>query len=189
MTRRKPDLHVALLRGINVGGKNRLPMKDLAAMFDAAGCRGVTTYIQSGNVVFQAGRELAPRISGLISSRIQEKFGLAVPVVLRTAREIESVARSNPWIEAGKDPKATHVLFLAEEPKDGAAESLDASRSLPDQFVVRGREIFLHCPNGLGRSRLTNDYFDRKLGSISTCRNWTTVLTLAELIREARGSG
>jgi uncharacterized protein (DUF1697 family) len=178
---KRPGAHVALLRGVNVGGANKLPMKGLAALFAAAGCSEVQTYIQSGNVVFRAADALARRIPALISAAIAESFRLEVPVVTRTAAELREVAEQNPFLRAGADPAALHVAFLAERPGAARVALLDPARSPPDQFAVRGREIYLHCPNGVGRSKLTNQYFDSRLATISTGRNWRTVLTLLAL--------
>ena len=170
--------YVALLRGVNVGGKNKLPMKDLIAMFTSAGCQSVETYIQSGNVVFKAGAALMASIPSLISNEIDERFGYRVPVVIRTAEEFRDVAASNPFLSAGVDPEKLHVVFLADKPESDKVVQLDPHRSPPDAFQVRGREIFLHCPTGLARTKLTNNYFDMKLATTSTVRNWKTVLTL-----------
>lgn len=174
-------VYVALLRGINVGGKNQLPMKSLAAMFADAGCGNVVTYIQSGNVVFEAKPAIAGRVSDLVVEAISARFGFHVPVVTRSADEFHAVARDNPFLRAGADPETLHVAFLANLPSDNDVAALDPNRSPPDAFVVRGREIYLHCPNGLARTKLTNDYFDRKLATTSTVRNWRTVLKLVDL--------
>jgi len=174
-------VHVALLRGINVGGKHSLPMKQLAAMFAAAGCSGVRTYIQSGNVVFAASPALAARIPALVTASIKGQFGFDAPITIRSADELKAIAKGNPFLRAGADPAALHIAFLADRPGKNAIASLDPHRSPPDKFVVRGREIYLHCPNGMGRSKLTNQYFDSRLATTSTARNWRTVLTLIEL--------
>jgi uncharacterized protein (DUF1697 family) len=176
-----PEVHIALLRGINVGGKHRLPMKDLAGIFREAGCTDVRTYIQSGNVVFQAEDGLAERIPAVVADGISERFGFTAPVVTRTAAELEDVAGHNPFLEDGADPKTLHVVFLADRPSDVRIAELDPDRSPPDEFVVRGRELYLHCPNGVGRSKLTAPYFDATLGTTSTQRNWRTVGKLLEL--------
>jgi uncharacterized protein (DUF1697 family) len=178
---KKEDAFVALLRGINVGGKNMLPMKDLAAMFEKAGCSAVKTYIQSGNVVFRADSKLASGIGAVISKAILAKAGLRVPVVVRTARDLLRVTSSNPFVERCADTDRLHVIFLADRPAAAQAALLDPARSPPDEFLVRGGEIYLHCPGGIGRSKLTNAYFDAKLGTVSTVRNWRTVLKLLEL--------
>jgi uncharacterized protein (DUF1697 family) len=175
------DVHVALLRGINVGGKNKLPMKQLAAMFAAAGCENVQTYIQSGNVVFCAKPTLARKIGSLIADAIADEVGLQIPVVSRTGAQLREVAQGNPFLDDGVDPKALHVAFLAKKPPASRVEALDPDRSPPDTFVVSGSEIYLHLPNAVARTKLTNQYLDRTLGTTSTIRNWRTVLRLAEM--------
>jgi uncharacterized protein (DUF1697 family) len=181
----KPSVprHVALLRGINVGGKNSLPMKMLAAMFEAAGALDVKTYIQSGNVVYGASPNVAQRIAAVIEKAIAKELALAVPVVTRTAAELEVIASANPYLARGEDENAVHVMFLADEPAARAVAALDPKRSAGDEFRVVGREIYLFLPNGAGRSKLSNAYFDSKLATVSTGRNWRTVLKLLELAR------
>ena len=176
-------IHVALLRGVNVGGKNMLPMKDLAAMFVAAGCEDVETYIQSGNVVCRARPTLARRLPALVAGAILDRFGYHVPVVIRTAGELGDIVRGNPFLAAGADPDTLHVAFLVDRPSAGRVAALDAHRSPGDEFVVRGREIYLRLPNGAGRTKLTNAYFDAALATTSTVRNWRTVLKLVESTR------
>jgi uncharacterized protein (DUF1697 family) len=175
------NVHVALLRGINVGGKNRLPMADLATMFEDAGCRSVTTYIQSGNVLFQASPALARRIPSLIKKAIADGFDYDIPVLTRTAEELRKTLRGNPFIGAGAELERLHVAFLADRPAAARVKALDPDRSPPDAFAVRGREIYLHLPNGVARTKLTNAYFDSKLGTASTLRNWRTVVKLLDL--------
>jgi uncharacterized protein (DUF1697 family) len=175
---------VALLRGINVGGKNKLPMKDLVSIFERAGCDDVRHYIQSGNVVFQTDGARAARIAKLVGERIEQDHGLRVPVVVRTATEIHAITRSNPYLAEASpalDPKHLHVLFLAEAPGKGRASALDPGRSPPDAFALRGREVYLHLPGGVARTKLTNAYFDSALATTSTMRNWATVLKLADM--------
>ena len=174
--------NLALLRGINVGGKNKLAMKELARIFSAAGCRDVRTYIQSGNVLFEAEPELAAQVPGRVTAGIAESFGYKTPVVLRTAEQLAKVVAENPFLAAGADPQTLHVLFLADVPSPGRIDLLDPDRSPPDSFVVRGPEVFLHTPGGLGRSKLTNAYFDSRLDTTSTGRNWQTVTKLLALM-------
>ena len=178
--------NIALLRGINVGGKNKLPMKDLAAMFREAGCNDVRTYIQSGNVLFRAGPALAEDIPSLISASILSRFGFRVPVVTRTAWELRKIVQANPFAEAEVEASKLLVLFLADIPDRAHVEALDPNRSLGDEFTVLGREVFLHCPNGVARSKLTNSYFDSSLSTTSTARNWRTVRKLLDLATAAR---
>ena len=175
--------HVALLRGINVGGRNRLPMSDLITVFTEAGCTDVETYIASGNVVVSASDELYARIPIAISDAIGRRRGLSVSVVTRTGEAFANVVAENPWVGAGGDIKEFHVAFLADSPSPESVARLRSDRSPPDEFVVRGRELFLRCPNGIGRSKLTNTHFDAALGTTCTIRNWRTVLKLHDLLR------
>lgn len=175
------DTHIALLRGINVGGKNRLPMKELAPLFAELGCKDVRTYVQSGNVVYRADGPLADRVPDAISAAIADRVGLSVPVVGRTADDLHAVSEANPFPDA--DPKRVLVAFLADAPDPARVAALDPDRSPGDAFVVRGREVYLHCPNGFGRSKLTTAWLDRKLGTTSTIRSWKTVLALVDLTR------
>jgi uncharacterized protein (DUF1697 family) len=174
--------HVALLRGINVGGKNILPMKDLAAMFVAAGCTGVRTYIQSGNVVFSAPPVLARKVPEQVTKAIEKRFGYRVPVIVRTSDELARAIRENPFLKPGEDEKPLNIYFLADLPGAAAVAGLDPNRSAPDAFHVRGREVYLHLPNGMARTKLTNAYFDSKLKTISTARNWATVQKLLAMM-------
>lgn len=180
------DVNIALLRGINVGGKNRLPMKELAALFVEAGCEDVRTYIQSGNVVFRTGSAVGEEIASIISASILERYGYQVPLITRTAGELQEIMEANPFVEAGAEADKLHVMFLAELPESAGVESLDPERSPGDEFAVVGREIYLHFPNGVARSKLTNSYFDSRLSTTSTTRNWRTVRKLLEL---AAGAG
>ncbi len=179
---RRAGRHVALLRGINVGGKNKVPMKALAAMFEAAGCADVVTYIQSGNVVFGASAALARKIPGAISAAIEAELGLQIPVITRTAAEIAEAARHNPFpTDDPAEHRLLHVGFLRDRPRKRLVAALDPDRSPPDAFEVRGAEIYLHFPGGSARTKLTPVYFDRVLETIGTWRNWRTVRKLLEL--------
>ena len=172
---------IALLRGVNVGGKNLLPMGELSRIFLEAGCRDVRTYIQSGNVVFAASPRVADRIPGAVAKAVAKEFRLEIPVVLRSAEELRRVAARNPFLERGVDPERLHVAFLAEAPGRARAASLDPKRSPGDDFLLRGREIYLHLPNGVARTKLTNAWFDSNLATTSTLRNWRTVQKLLEM--------
>jgi len=174
--------YVALLRAINVGGRNMLPMKDLAAIFADLGCANVRTYIQSGNVVFETSAKTAATIPQTVAEAIEERFGHRVPVVTRSASEITSALEGNPFLARGVPRNQLHIAFLADAPTEARVAALDPARSAPDAFEVRGREIYLHFPNGGGRSKLTNEYFDRTLGTTSTIRNWRTVEQLASML-------
>jgi len=175
------EMAVALLRGINVGGKNLLPMKALAEIFAKAGSSDVKTYIQSGNVVFRSGN---PRlVAAAVGVEIAARFGFQPPVVVRSATEMGRVIAQNPFLARGIDTAWLHVMFLADEPTREMVAGLDRARSAGDEFAVVGREIYLHLPHGAAKTKLTNAYFDSKLKTVGTQRNWRTVLTLAEMTR------
>jgi len=172
--------HVALLRGINVGGKAVLPMRELTAIFSAAGATNIRTYIQSGNVLFES--PLPEPLIATVTTEIARIYGYPGRIVLRSAAELESAYKSNPFQKAGTPIETLHVYFLADKPDPAAAKSLDPDRSPGDSFVLRNREIYLHVPNGMARTKLTNAYFDSKLKTTSTVRNWNTVGKLVELM-------
>ena len=174
-------MHVALLRGINLGARNRLPMKGLVEVFQDAGCRDVSTFIQSGNIIFNAPKSLLKKLPRLIEEQLAARFDVQVPVVLRSSEELAALVNGNPYLQAGEPEKTLHVLFLADLPDPTAVEKLDAHRSPGDRFHVSKRDVYLHLPIGLGRSKLTNAYFDSKLSTKSTARNWAPVLKLLEL--------
>lgn len=174
-------MHIALLRGINVGGSHLLPMKDLKEIFVSAGCSDVSSYIQSGNVIFNAPKGILKKLPGMIAGEIGRRFGFEVPVILRSSEQLENTISANPFLRAGEPEKTLHVMFLADLPDPAAVSSLDHNRSPGDRFHVQERDVYLHLPNGGARSKLTNAYFDSKLSTRSTIRNWATVLKLLEL--------
>lgn len=181
------NVHVALLRGINVGGKNKLLMRDLSAMLVDSGCEDVQTYIQSGNVVFRAGSALAGHVPELISEVIAARFGYRVPVLTRTAGELAAIVRSNPFLGAGAEPGKLHVGFLVSRPAAADVAGLDPHRSPPDEFAVMGRDVYFHCPQGLAGTKLTTHYFESKLSTTMTVRNWRTVSRLLAMAGDLDG--
>jgi uncharacterized protein (DUF1697 family) len=171
----------ALLRGINVGGKNKIAMSELKRSLSSLGLEDVVTYIQSGNVVFRSPAGDAAGLAGGVEHRIAEDFGVSITVLLRTPSELKAVARNNPFLKGKADLSKLHVVFLSGRPAAKAAAALDPERSPPDELSVRGREIYLHLPNGAGRSKLTIDYFERQLGVAASARNWNTLIKLIAL--------
>lgn len=178
----KDAVYIALMRGINVGGRNRLPMKDLALLFEEAGCRHVRTYIQSGNVVFRAPREVST-LAARISKSIAGRYQLRTPIVLLSREELTTVVAGNPFLQRGTPSDQLHAAFLADTPTRAQMAALDAGRSPGDSFEAAGRCVYLHLPNGAAQTRLTNAYLDATLKTTSTLRNWRTVQAIAELAR------
>ncbi len=173
---------VALLRGVNVGGKNKLPMRALCEVFAAAGCTEVESYIQSGNVVFWS-RQADGTLQQRLAAAIEEQFGFAVPVVVRTREEMQTVLRKNPFADVAEERLA--VMFLRDRPMAEVLARLEAERFLPERFAVVGGEIFLDMPNGAGRSKLTTAYFDSRLKTVGTVRNVRTIRRLVEMASKA----
>lgn len=177
------DLHIALLRGINVGGKNRVTMAALVGLFEAAGGTDVRTYIQSGNVLFTAPPDRASAVAEAVEQGLEADLEVPSPVIVRPARALRRIIDACPFGDA--EPTHLHVMFLRDAPTKQAIAALDPDRSPPDEFIVKGSEIYLRLPSGAARSKLTNSYFDRTLGTMSTARNWRTVRTLAEMAQGA----
>lgn len=168
-----------------MGGKNRLAMRDLVSMFTEAGCENVRTYIQSGNVIFNAPPKITAALPESMAAQIKKRFDCRTQVILRTGEELRDIVRNNPFIEAGAAEDTLHTLFLADLPASSNIHFLDSHRSSPDEFIVRGREVYLRLPHGVARTKLTNNYFDSKLGTTGTMRNWRTVVKLYELVQSS----
>ncbi len=179
-----PSKHLALLRGINVGGKNKLPMRELIGIFQECGCERARNYIQSGNILFDAAPGVLTVLASRVETRINDQFGFRPPVLLRTEPALAAVVAENPFLAEGVNLDALHVYFLAGPADPDRIGQLDPDRSLPDRFGVRGCEVYLHLPEGMARTRLTNAYFDSKLSTTSTARNWRTTCKLLDMMRE-----
>jgi uncharacterized protein (DUF1697 family) len=131
--------------------------------------------------VFEAPAKVVRRLDEVIAARIEEDLGLRVPVVLRSADELDAVLRDNPFLDRTDDEKALHVMFLRDHPAEDRVDALEPERSPPDEFAVVGRDVYLLCPNGVARTKLTNAWLDRRLDTVSTSRNWRTVRKLHEM--------
>ncbi len=173
--------NVAMLRGVNVGARNRIKMKDLEAVFARLGHTSVITFIQSGNVVFNSRSKNPGTVARAIEAQIARDLGLDVAVLLRAKDELARVERVNPFLRTVADTARLHVTFLAEIPDAALVRTVEAFDAGPDELHVRDREVFLHCPTGYGTTKLNNGFLERKLHAIATTRNWATVTKLVEL--------
>jgi uncharacterized protein (DUF1697 family) len=172
---------VALLRAVNVGGQNRVPMAALRSSLAAAGLQDVRTYVQSGNVVFAADGAAAKQ-AALVHDTITAEFGADVQVLALTAADLAQVAAKNPYAAGGAEARALHVTFLfAPVTAAGFAGLTLPARDGEQAQLGDDRVIYLHLPHGYGTSKLTNPWFERALKTPATTRNWRTVLTLHEL--------
>jgi uncharacterized protein (DUF1697 family) len=172
--------YLALLRGVNVGGRTRVGMVDLRRLFEALGYVGVGSYLQSGNLLFEATGQAA-QLAAEIERRIGRDLGLSVTVLVRTGPELAKVVANNPFLGRTDDPTRLHLTFLAKAPDPARLARLEKSGDDPDEFALAGREVYLYCPNGYGRTRLNNAYFERRLGLPATTRSWKTVTALRDL--------
>ncbi|SNS27202.1 Uncharacterized conserved protein, DUF1697 family [Granulicella rosea] len=170
-----------MLRGINLGDKNKLPMKELAAIFAACGAAEVRTFQQSGNVLFAAHDPTA--VSGQVLEKIAARYSYSGRIVLRSREELQGAARNNPFARAGAPESQLWVYFLAERPRPANLKLLDPLRSSPDAFAVRDRDVYLHLPGGMPQTKLSNVYFDKTLDTFSTARSWSTVGKLLTLMQ------
>ncbi len=176
------SLFVALLRGINVGGHNKLPMPRLRERLSDLGCRDVATYIQSGNVICgYAGT--STDLARLIAGEIEREFGFRSPILVIDASEFMAMAEANPFHGLFKEAKNMHVLFLQEPANDVNQERLAALVSDSERFELIDRAFYLHAPGGIGRSRLAAGA-EKCLGVNATARNWRTVEKLCEMLAE-----
>lgn len=177
--------YAVLLRGVNVGGKHKLPMKDLCALLEGLGCARVRTYIQSGNAVFEASAAVAADLPRTLAAAILKKAGFEAPVLLRSVAQLAAVAKANPFLARGVDPEHLHLGFLADKAAAAQVRALDPARSPGDAFLVAGSEVYLHLPNGVARTKLTNAYFDAALKTVCSMRNWRSVEALLALAKES----
>lgn len=177
--------YVALLRAINVGGRNLVAMSDLRDLLGALGFADARSLLQSGNLVFQSDRRTSAMLERLLEVETEKRFELAVDYLVRTADEWETLIASNPFPdEAERDPSHLVVTFLKKAPDAKDIKALQAAIRGPEIVHCRGKELYVVYPAGIGRSKLTNTLIERELGARGTGRNWNTVLKLAALARE-----
>jgi len=173
--------YVALLRSVNVAGHGRIAMNELRASFEALGYTGVTTYIQTGNVLFSTGSRSETGVASAIEQRLADDFGDSPAVILRSVPELLRIGTASPYAKAGANPSRHHVTFLATRPSQPALDALDLPPSGHDELVVEGREVYVHTPDGYAETKYTGTFLERRLGVVSTTRNWNTVTKLSEM--------
>ena len=167
---------VALLRAVNLGARNRVPMPRLRELLAEHGCEDVRTYIASGNAVFTSGTSKA-KLARELERAIEKEFGVSTPVLLRTEKELAALVDRHPF----DDLAHTHVAFLAKKPTAAKVKALAGIDVAPDRVEVLGQEAYWHLPNGVQGSRLSGAQLEKHLGVAATVRNWRTVARLAEM--------
>ena len=173
---------ISMLRGINVGRQKRIKMAELIAVYQSLGFEAVKTYAQSGNVIFNSPRSDMSNLSELIEARLRQMFNISIAGLLRNPGELQGIVSNNPFLkENGLDIDRLYVTFLSKAPAQETLAQADM-RSGRDKFVMVDREIYLYCPNGYGRTRFSNDFFEKRLAISATTRNWRTVNILLGLV-------
>lgn len=175
--------YILLLRGINVGGRNALPMKELVALLDGLGCRNIKWYIQSGNVVFQCAPKVASKLAGKVSLAVNKSRGFQPHVLLLGFEDLERAIAANPFPAVEADPKALHLAFLDSAPSNPDIKKLEGLKAKSERFQLIDNIFYLHAPEGVGRSKLAANA-ERLLGVPATDRNWRKVCKLRDLARE-----
>lgn len=174
--------YIALLRGINVGGRNRLPMKELRALLEEIGLQGVHTYIQSGNVVFESAERDTARVAGQIRGAIAGAYDFEPAVLVLPAEEFAAAIDGNPFPGAQSEPKTLHLYFLSAEPPDPDLAALQGLKKEDEEYELQGAVFYLHAPSGIGRSKLAARV-EKALGVPATARNWRSVNKIMDLVQ------
>jgi uncharacterized protein (DUF1697 family) len=173
--------YISMLRGINVGGKKKIKMEDLKELYRSIDLKVVKTYIQSGNVVFQYQDGHTSEIAQKIQKEIMKVFNFDVPVFIRTENELKKIINNNPFKK--EDKSKLYVTFLNEVPIEKPIEEINQIKDKSEMFYIFDKEIYLFCPNGYARTKLSNDFFEKKLKVSATTRNWKTVNKLLDIAK------
>jgi uncharacterized protein (DUF1697 family) len=175
--------YISILRGINVSSQKKIKMADLKSLYELLGFQNVVTYIQSGNVIFDAPVKNKSDLKKKIVEAIEEKYRFHVPVEIRTNLEIGDIIKNCPFgsVDLGKDGTKVLVTFLSSTPSEDRVSDIQKYVVAPEELVVRGKEVYLYCPDGYGKSKLSNTFLEHKLGVEATTRNWKSVHKLYEL--------
>lgn len=174
--------YISILRGVNVSGKNKLKMEELRSLYASLGFTQVRSYVQSGNVVFDAPATTIDALEKKLQAAITRQFGMEVPVLVKDAAAWVKIVEQNPFLPEMKDHSAQlHVTFLSQKPEQKAVEKLAAVAAGEDKFILKEENLYLYCPNGYGNTKLSNTTIEKKLQVTATTRNWRTVNELMAL--------
>jgi uncharacterized protein (DUF1697 family) len=177
--------YISLLRGINVGGKNTIKMDILRELYVNLGFSNVQSYIQSGNIIFNAESIDNQTLENKISTKITKTFELHLPVLVLTIDELKQALTNNPYTTNNlKDPAKIHLTFLSEIPDEALLKKINSDFYLPDKFIYSAKVIYNYCPNGYGNTKLNNTFFEKKLKLTATVRNFKTANELLAIAEE-----
>lgn len=179
--------YISMLRGINVSGQKRITMVELKKVYEVLDLLNVETYVQSGNVVFNTTEQDMAKLSILIEKQIEETYGYFVPTLIRNVNDFQRIINNNPFInKRNEDPTKLYVTFLYRTPTASRLSALVIPNNEAAEFVLGEKEIYIFCPNGYGRTKLSNTFFEKKLDMLATTRNWNTVNALLRLTNERK---
>jgi uncharacterized protein (DUF1697 family) len=174
--------YISMLRGINVSGRNIIKMDRLKSLYQSLGFDEVSTYIQSGNVMFSTKNQTPKVLEEMISSAIATAFGFEVPVMILDRNSLAQIIQNNPFSEDDdKDEAFFHVTFLADEPVSFDQEAILAKKQADEAIVFTPKAIYLYCPNGYGNTKLNNNFLEHQLNLKATTRNWKTTCMLLNI--------
>ncbi len=180
---------ISMLRGVNVGGHNKIKMEALRALYESMKLRDAQTYVQSGNVIFRTDERDIPRLAKRIEDGIERNFGFRPNVILRTAAEMREVVARNPFAKRrGIEPRKLLVSFLASDPREEAREKVRQMKCDPEELRIEGRELYIYFPNGIGRSKLSLARLEKTLKTPGTGRNWNSVTKVLEMAEKLEAS-
>jgi uncharacterized protein (DUF1697 family) len=181
---------ISMLRGVNVGGHNKIKMEALRALYESLKLREAQTYVQSGNVIFRTDEWDLARLAKRIEDGIEKKFGFRPDVILRTAAEMREVVARNPFAKRrGIEPGKLLVSFLASDPEEEGRAKVRQMKCDPEEMRIEGREIYIYFPNGAGRSKLNWAGLGKMLRTTATGRNWNSVTKMLEMAEMMEASG
>jgi uncharacterized protein (DUF1697 family) len=180
---------ISLLRGVNMAGHNKIKMTDLSSLYKKIGLKDVETFIQSGNVVFTDPGNLSETdLTEQIEDAVSKKFKYNIPVIIRTPEEFREIVSLNPFSDVENfNPEKLAVIFLYEKPSEAQIEKVKNIDYPPDKFIINGKEIFIYCPNGFGKSKIYTGFFENKMKVSGTGRNWNTINALLKIAEKKGG--
>ncbi len=181
---------IAMLRGVNVGGHNKIKMDDLRALCESLKFEDPRTYVQSGNVIFRTKEKNTPALATKIQDAIERKFGFRPAVILRTAEELRSAIAATPFVASRKlEPGKILVTFLSDEPGSEANATLRGLKNYPEELHLKGRELYIYFPDGAGKSKLPWSQVEKLLKTTGTARNWNSVTKMLAMADEMDAAG
>lgn len=182
------SIHIALLRAINVGGRNKVAMADLRRLLSRLGFEGAASLLQSGNLVFRSPRLTGAALETLLEKETVKRLGIRVDYIVRSGNEWRELVARNPFRrQAQSDPSRLIVMFLKSAPSRSSIRALRSLIEGGEGIRSAGKQLFVVYPTGIGRSKLTGALIERRLGTRGTARNWNTILKVEALLRAAVG--